>query len=90
MSGPNPVLVYLPTGEVVSSTSSLQGSLKNSGWEMGNGGEPDRVLYIKPPSGPSDLFEERISIPLAFSKLTSVDMYDIVLKNPNSFTVRFN
>ncbi|WZZ38077.1 hypothetical protein YC2023_034336 [Brassica napus] len=47
-----------------------------------------RTTHFKPPS---DQFnEEFISVPKDFLKLTSVDMYDIVSKNPNSFAVRFN
>ncbi|CAN6805727.1 unnamed protein product, partial [Brassica oleracea] len=64
--GRNPVLVYLPTGEVVSSIVSLQGSLRNLGWEMSIGGDAERLLYFKPPS---DQFNEAfISVPKDFLK----------------------
>ncbi|KAG2335082.1 hypothetical protein Bca4012_016295 [Brassica carinata] len=79
MSGPNPVLVYLPTGEVVSSIVSLQGSLGNLGWEMSIGGDAERLLYFK---RPSDQFNEAfISVPKDFLKLTSVDIQDNILIN---------
>ncbi|CAF1696965.1 unnamed protein product [Brassica oleracea var. botrytis] len=48
--GRNPVLVYLPTGEVVSSIVSLQGSLGNLGWEMSIGGDAERLTLNPPPT----------------------------------------
>ncbi|KAL9439799.1 hypothetical protein AB3S75_018635 [Citrus x aurantiifolia] len=76
------VLVYLPTGEVVSSYSSLEQILTGLGWERYYGGDPDLFQFHKHSS--IDL----ISLPRDFSKFNSVYMYDIVIKNPNVFHVR--
>ncbi|CAE6094863.1 unnamed protein product [Arabidopsis arenosa] len=76
------VLVYLPTGEAVSSHSSLEQILRSLGWERYFSGDSDLIQYHKRSS--IDL----ISLPRDFSKFNSVYMYDIVVKNPNSFHVR--
>ncbi|GAA0160838.1 hypothetical protein LIER_17299 [Lithospermum erythrorhizon] len=76
------VLVHLPTGEIVSSYSFLEQILSNLGWERYYGGDPDLLQYHKHSS--IDL----ISLPRDFSKFTSINMYDIVVKNPNIFHVR--
>ncbi|XP_010453098.1 PREDICTED: flowering-promoting factor 1-like protein 2 [Camelina sativa] len=76
------VLVYLPTGEVVSSYSSLEQILRSLGWERYFHGDSDLIQYHK--RSTIDL----ISLPRDFSKFNSVYMYDIVIKNPNSFHVR--
>ncbi|KAK7352784.1 hypothetical protein VNO80_18212 [Phaseolus coccineus] len=76
------VLVYLASGEVVSSYSSLEQILSNLGWERYYG--RDLQLYQFHKHSSTDL----ISLPLDFSKFTSVHMYDIVIKNPNVFHVR--
>jgi len=76
------VLVYLPTGEAVSSYSSLEQILRSLGWERYFSGDSDLIQYHKRSS--IDL----ISLPRDFSKFNSVYMYDIVVKNPNSFHVR--
>ncbi|KAJ0090969.1 hypothetical protein Patl1_12713 [Pistacia atlantica] len=83
-SGKRKVLVYLPTGEVVSSYSSLEKILKGLGWERYYGGDPDLFQFHKHSS--IDL----ISLPRDFSKFNStcVYMYEIVVKNPNIFHVR--
>ncbi|KAB1204500.1 Flowering-promoting factor 1 [Morella rubra] len=76
------VLVHLPTGQVVSSYSSLEQILTGLGWERYYGGDPDLFQFHKHSS--IDL----ISLPREFSKFNSVYMYDIVIKNPNIFHVR--
>ncbi|TYG67367.1 hypothetical protein ES288_D05G071200v1 [Gossypium darwinii] len=76
------VLVHLPSGEVVSSYSSLEHILRGLGWERYYGGDPDLYQFHKHSS--IDL----ISLPKDFSKFCSVHMYDIVVKNPNVFHVR--
>lgn len=83
-SGKKKVLVYLPTGEVVSSYSSLESILTGLGWERYYGGNPNLFQFHKHSS--NDL----ISLPRDFSKFnsTSVYMYDIVIKNPDVFHVR--
>ncbi|XP_074337804.1 flowering-promoting factor 1-like [Apium graveolens] len=79
--GQKKVLVHLPSGELVSSYSSLQQMLMELGW----------VIYY----GDMDLLQFRkvcsidlISLPKDFHKFNSVYMYDIVVKNPNVFLVR--
>jgi len=76
------VLVYLPTGQVISSYQALEQILKELGWEVYFGGDPDLYQFHKRSS--IDL----ISLPGDFSKFSSVYMYDIVVKNPNVFHVR--
>jgi len=75
-------LVYLPTGEVITSYQTLERILKGLGWEVYYGGVPDLYQFHKQSS--IDL----ISLPRDFSKFNSVYMYDIVVKNPNIFHVR--
>ncbi|XP_059664653.1 flowering-promoting factor 1-like [Cornus florida] len=75
-------LVYLPTGEVVSSYSSLDQILRGLGWERYHGHDPQFLQFHKQSS--IDL----ISLPRDYSKFNSVYMYDIVVKNPNVFHVR--
>ncbi|XP_021893593.1 flowering-promoting factor 1-like [Carica papaya] len=81
-SGRRKVLVYLATGEVISSYSSLEQILKSLGWERYYGGDCDLLQFHKRSS--IDL----ISLPRDFTRFNSVYMYDIVIKNPNSFHVR--
>ncbi|KAG9131853.1 hypothetical protein Leryth_016585, partial [Lithospermum erythrorhizon] len=76
------VLVHLPTGEIVSSYSTLEQILRNLGWERYYGGDFDLLQFHKHSS--IDL----ISLPKDFLKFTPVYMYDIVVKNPNIFHVR--
>ncbi|GLT58319.1 hypothetical protein SLA2020_312210 [Shorea laevis] len=76
------VLVHLPTGELISSYSSLEQILRGLGWERYYGGDPDLFQFHKHSS--IDL----ISLPKDFSKFNTVYMYDIVIKNPNVFHVR--
>ncbi|KAF8099925.1 hypothetical protein N665_0235s0024 [Sinapis alba] len=77
------VMVYLPTGEVISSYSTLEQILRSLGWERYfGGGDTDLLQFHKRSS--IDL----ISLPKDFTKFSSVYMYDIVVKNPNYFHVR--
>lgn len=76
------VLVHLPSGEVVSSYELLEQILRGLGWERYFGGDPDLYQFHKHSS--IDL----ISLPRQFSRFNSVHMYDIVVKNPNTFHVR--
>ncbi|TKY74643.1 Flowering-promoting factor 1 [Spatholobus suberectus] len=76
------VLVHLPSGEVVSSYSSLEQILTSLGWERYYGRDPELYQFHKHSS--TDL----ISLPKDFSKFSSIYMYDIVIKNPNVFHVR--
>ncbi|KAK8553643.1 hypothetical protein V6N13_062440 [Hibiscus sabdariffa] len=65
------VLVHLPSGEAVSSYSSLEHILRDLGWERYYGGDPDLYQYHKQSS--IDL----ISLPRDFTRFCSVHMYDI-------------
>jgi hypothetical protein len=76
------VLVYLPTGQVVSSYSSLEQILTGLGWERYYGGDPDFFQFHKRSS------VDLISLPREFSKFGSVHMFDIVVKNSEAFRVR--
>ncbi|WZZ74868.1 hypothetical protein YC2023_086238 [Brassica napus] len=77
------VMVYLPTGKVISSYSTLEQILRSLGWERYfGGGDTDLLQFHKRSS--IDL----ISLPKDFTKFSSVYMYDIVVKNPNYFHVR--
>ncbi|KAK1367607.1 Flowering-promoting factor 1 [Heracleum sosnowskyi] len=80
-SGRKKVLVHLPTGQVVSSYSSLRQMLMELGWEIYYG-DIELLQFHKASS--IDL----ISLPKEFYKFNSVYMYDIVVKNPNVFLVR--
>ncbi|KAK9086103.1 hypothetical protein Sjap_026514 [Stephania japonica] len=75
------VLVYMPTGEIISSYSSLERILTGLGWERYY---DDPTLFQFHKSRSIDL----ISLPKDFSKLRSVHMYDIVVKNPDKFRVQ--
>ena len=76
------VLVHLPSGQVVSSYSTLEQILTGLGWERYYGGDPELFQFHKASS--IDL----ISLPRDFNRFNSVYMYDIVIKNPNIFHVR--
>ncbi|KAL3747946.1 hypothetical protein ACJRO7_016722 [Eucalyptus globulus] len=77
------VLVHLPSGEVISSYSSLEQILRGLGWERYHGGGDAGLIRFHKHNS-NDL----ISIPRDFSKFNSVHMFDIVVKNPNIFHVR--
>ncbi|KAL1224219.1 Flowering-promoting factor 1 [Cardamine amara subsp. amara] len=81
--GRRKVMVYLPTGEVVSSYSTLEQILRSLGWERYYGSVDTDLLQFHKRSS-IDL----ISLPRDFTKFNSVYMYDIVVKNPNYFHVR--
>ncbi|KAF8400317.1 hypothetical protein HHK36_013614 [Tetracentron sinense] len=75
------VLVYLPTGEVISSYTYLEQILTGLGWERYYY-DVDLLQFHKKSS------VDLISLPKDFSKFKSIQMYDIVVKNPNIFHVR--
>ncbi|KAI4376363.1 hypothetical protein MLD38_014132 [Melastoma candidum] len=82
VTGRRALLVHLPTGEVVSSYSTLEQILRGLGWERYYGGNHDFLQFHRQSS--IDL----ISLPRDFSKFNSIYMYDIVMKTPNIFKVR--
>ncbi|KAI4380203.1 hypothetical protein MLD38_006422 [Melastoma candidum] len=81
-TGRRSVLMHLPSGEMVSSYSSLEQILLALGWERYYGGNPEFLQFHRESS--IDL----ISLPWDFSKFNSINMYDIVMKNPSIFKVR--
>uniref|UniRef100_A0A7N0U8B4 Uncharacterized protein n=1 Tax=Kalanchoe fedtschenkoi TaxID=63787 RepID=A0A7N0U8B4_KALFE len=83
-SGKRKVLVHLPTGEVISGYTMLEPILKGLGWERYYGGENSFEFMQFHRKGSIDL----ISLPKEFPKFNSIYMYDLVIKNPNTFQVR--
>ncbi|KAG0450660.1 hypothetical protein HPP92_026599 [Vanilla planifolia] len=77
---PRKALLYIPTNELVSSYASLERKLLTLGWERYYE-DPDLLQFHKRPT--IDL----ISLPRDFSRLRSVHMYDVVLKNRDFFKV---
>ncbi|XP_074556057.1 flowering-promoting factor 1-like protein 1 [Curcuma longa] len=74
------VLVFTPTNEVIGSYASLERKLMALGWERYYE-DPDLLQFHKRSS--LDL----ISLPLDFARFKSIHMYDIVVKNRDSFRV---
>ncbi|XP_043719426.1 flowering-promoting factor 1-like [Telopea speciosissima] len=79
--GEKKVLVHLPTGEAITSYTSLERILSGLGWERYY--EDPNMFQFHKKSSP-----DLISLPKDISKFKSVHMYDIVVKNPNIFHVR--
>ncbi|XP_010914149.1 flowering-promoting factor 1-like protein 3 [Elaeis guineensis] len=75
------VLVHVPTNEVVTSYEMLERKLAPLGWERYHC-NPDLVQFHQRSS------VHLISLPRDFSRLTSVHMYDVVVKSRNVFEVR--
>ncbi|KAF6987382.1 hypothetical protein CFC21_005036 [Triticum aestivum] len=73
-------LMHTPSGKVVSSYSALESELRALGWERYYE-DPALLQFHK--RGSLDL----ISLPSDFSHFASVHMYDIVIKNRDSFRV---
>ncbi|KAJ3683732.1 hypothetical protein LUZ60_013959 [Juncus effusus] len=73
-------LMYTPTNEVITSYSSLERKLLSLGWERYYE-DPDLLQFHKRSS--LDL----ISLPKDFSRFRSMHMYDIVVKNRETFKV---
>ncbi|KAM3406175.1 hypothetical protein ACQJBY_000310 [Aegilops geniculata] len=74
------VLLHTPSGEVVSSYSALESKLRALGWERYDE-DPALLQFHKRAS--LDL----ISLPMDFSHFSAVHMYDVVIKNRESFRV---
>ncbi|XP_028776481.1 flowering-promoting factor 1-like protein 3 [Neltuma alba] len=75
------VLVHTPSNEVITSYSVLERKLASLGWERYYD-DPDLLQFHKRST------VHLISLPRDFSKFKSMHMYDIVVKNKNSFEVR--
>ncbi|XP_019054796.1 PREDICTED: flowering-promoting factor 1-like protein 3 [Nelumbo nucifera] len=75
------VLVHTPTNEVMTSYAVLERKLLELGWERYYD-DPDLFQFHKPST------VHLISLPREFSRFRSMHMYDIVVKNRNSFEVR--
>jgi hypothetical protein len=73
-------LLYIPGNEVITSYSSLERKLLNLGWERYYE-DPDLLQFHKRSS--LDL----ISLPKDFSRFRSMHMFDIVIKNRETFKV---
>ena len=73
-------LVHTPSGQVVRSYAELEAELRALGWERYY---EDPALYQFHKRGALDL----ISLPADFARFSSVHMYDIVVKNRDSFRV---
>lgn len=76
------VLVYLPTGEIITSYADLDQKLLGLGWERYPNEDLELVQFHKSSS------VHLISLPKDFSKFKSMHMYDIVYKNRSCFEVR--
>ncbi|KQK11379.1 flowering-promoting factor 1-like protein 2 [Brachypodium distachyon] len=82
-------LLHTPTGEVVSSYASLERRLLGLGWERyygggssGHGADGGGMLRFHKRSS-----VDLISVPKDFAHFSSVHMYDVVIKNRESFRV---
>ncbi|KAJ8510623.1 hypothetical protein OPV22_001057 [Ensete ventricosum] len=73
-------LLHTPTNEVITTYARLQRELLGLGWER-YFEDPDLLQFHKRSS--IDL----ISLPKDFTRFKSIHMYDIVVKNRNSFKV---
>uniref|UniRef100_A0ACD5WW92 Uncharacterized protein n=1 Tax=Avena sativa TaxID=4498 RepID=A0ACD5WW92_AVESA len=73
-------LVHTPSGQVVSSYANLEAKLTALGWERYY---EDPALFQFHKRGCLDL----ISLPKDFNRFSSVHMYDIVIKNRDSFRI---
>ncbi|KAJ1692127.1 hypothetical protein LUZ63_008825 [Rhynchospora breviuscula] len=74
-------LLYTPTNEVINSYSSLENKLLRLGWERYNCDDSGLLQFHKSTS------VDLISLPRDFNHFRSVHMYDIVVKNRDSFRV---
>jgi len=74
------VLLHTPTNEVIASYSSLERKLMGLGWERYYN-DPDLIQFHKRAS------VDLISLPNDFQYFKSMHMYDIVVKNRDSFRV---
>ena len=81
--GRRTVLVYVPTEEVITSHEKLEEKLVGLGWEIYPQKNPALVQFHVKSS--SDLL---ISVPRDFSRVKSMNMYDIAYKTRNVFSVR--
>lgn len=80
-SGKRKVLVHTSTNEVITSYAILERKLYSLGWERYYD-DPDLLQFHKR----STVY--LISLPKDFNKLKPMHMYDIVVKNKNSFQVK--
>ncbi|KAG8045974.1 hypothetical protein GUJ93_ZPchr0008g13519 [Zizania palustris] len=78
--GRRKALVHTPTGQAVASYAALEARLTALGWERYY---EDPALFQFHKRGSLDL----ISLPADFAAFSSVHMYDIVVKNRDSFRV---
>ncbi|CAL9149939.1 unnamed protein product, partial [Musa hybrid cultivar] len=74
------VLLHIPTNEVITSYDNLERKLMSLGWERYYD-DPGLLQFHKRSS------VDLISLPKEFSRFKSMHMYDIVVKNRESFRV---
>ncbi|KAK7387893.1 hypothetical protein VNO78_22691 [Psophocarpus tetragonolobus] len=79
--GRRKVLVHRGSNEVINSYAVLERKLYSLGWERYYD-DPDLLQFHKRST------VHLISLPTDFSKFKPIHMYDIVVKNKNSFEVR--
>lgn len=79
--GRRKVLVHTASNEVITSYAVLEQKLYSLGWERYYD-DPDLLQFHKRST------VHLISLPRDFNKFKSMHMYDIVVKNKNSFEVR--
>ncbi|KAL1359166.1 hypothetical protein HN51_004439 [Arachis hypogaea] len=75
------VLVHSATNEVITNYAALESKLRSLGWERYYD-DPELLQFHKRST------VHLISLPKDFTKFKSMHMYDIVVKNKNSFEVR--
>ncbi|MED6130283.1 Flowering-promoting factor 1 [Stylosanthes scabra] len=80
-NGRRKVLVHTTSNEVITSYSVLERKLNSLGWERYYD-DPELLQFHKRST------VHLISLPKDFNKFKSMHMYDIVVKNKNSFEVR--
>ncbi|KAJ8492094.1 hypothetical protein OPV22_013815 [Ensete ventricosum] len=74
------VLLHIPTNEVITSYENLERKLMSLGWERYYD-DPGLLQFHKRSS------VDLISLPKEFGRFKSMHMYDIVVKNRESFRV---
>ncbi|KAL6902161.1 hypothetical protein ACP4OV_005037 [Aristida adscensionis] len=80
-AGKRKALVYMASGEIISSYAALEAKLTALGWERYYYEDPDLLQFHRRGS------LELISLPADYARFSSVHMYDILVKNRDAFRV---
>lgn len=80
--GRRKVLVHVPTNEVITSNEMLERKLASLGWERYPPGDPALLQFHQRST------VHLITVPTDFSRISTVHMYDVVVKTRNIFEVR--